>query len=132
MALTGSLVVFIGIVGVISLVVAGFVLANLFLLSVKERVKEIGIRRSVGARKKDILAQFLTEAVMITSAGGIAGFILGVVSAQLLTYVAEFPVYFSWKAFVIGLVLSWAVGVGFGLHPARQAANLKPIEAIRT
>jgi len=131
-ALTGSLVVFIGIVGVISLVVAGFVLANLFLLSVKERVKEIGIRRAVGARKKDILMQFLTEAVMITTAGGVVGFILGVVSAQLLTYVAEFPVYFSWKAFAIGLVLSWVVGVGFGLHPARQAANLVPIEAIRT
>ena len=60
------------------------------------------------------------------SAGGIVGFVLGVVSAQLLTYVAEFPVYFSWKAFVIGLVLSWAVGVGFGLHPARQAANSGP------
>ncbi len=131
-ALTGSLVVFIGIVGVISLIVAGFVLANLFLLSVKERVKEIGVRRAVGARKKDILMQFLTEAVMITTAGGVVGFILGVVSAQLLTYVAEFPVYFSWKAFAIGLVLSWVVGVGFGLHPARQAANLVPIEAIRT
>lgn len=131
-ALTGSLVVFIGIVGVISLIVAGFVLANLFLLSVKERVKEIGVRRAVGARKKDILMQFLTEAVMITTAGGVVGFILGVISAQLLTYVAEFPVYFSWKAFAIGLVLSWIVGVGFGLHPARQAANLEPIEAIRT
>jgi putative ABC transport system permease protein len=131
-ALTGSLVVFIGIVGVISLIVAGFVLANLFLLSVKERVKEIGVRRAVGARKKDILMQFLTEAVMITTAGGVVGFILGVVSAQLLTYVAEFPVYFSWKAFAIGLVLSWVVGVGFGLHPAKQAANLVPIEAIRT
>ncbi|HOD34746.1 MAG TPA: ABC transporter permease [Syntrophales bacterium] len=130
-ALTGSLVVFIGIVGVISLIVAGFVLANLFLLSVKERVKEIGIRRSVGARRKDIMIQFLTEAVMITTAGGVVGFILGVISAQLLTYVAEFPVYFSWKAFAIGLVLSWAIGIGFGLHPARQAANLEPIEAIR-
>jgi len=131
-ALTGSLVVFIGIVGVISLIVAGFVLANLFLLSVKERVKEIGVRRAVGARKKDILMQFLTEAVMITTAGGVVGFVLGVISAQLLTYVAEFPVYFSWKAFAIGMVLSWIVGVGFGLHPARQAANLEPIEAIRT
>ncbi len=130
-ALTGSLVVFIGIVGVISLIVAGFVLANLFLLSVKERVKEIGIRRSVGARRKDIMIQFLTEAVMITTAGGVVGFILGVISAQLLTYVAEFPVYFSWKAFAIGLVLSWAIGIGFGLHPARQAASLEPIEAIR-
>jgi len=69
---------------------------------------------------------------MITSAGGIVGFLLGVAAARLLTYVAEIPVYFSWKAFVTGLFLSWAVGLGFGLHPARQAANLKPIEAIRT
>jgi putative ABC transport system permease protein len=130
-ALTGSLVLFIGIVGVISLVVAGFVLANLFLLSVKERTAEIGIRRSVGAKKGDIRMQFLGEAVIITTLGGLAGFLIGVVASNLLTKVAQFPIYFSWKPFAIGLLLSWLVGIGFGLQPAAQAANLKPIEAIR-
>jgi putative ABC transport system permease protein len=130
-ALTGSLVVFLGITGIISLVVAGFVLANLFLLSVKERTKEIGIRRSVGARRRDILFQFLAESVIITITGGVAGFVLGVLSSELLTRVADFPIYFSWKAFTIGLLLACLVGVGFGLQPASRAANLNPIEAIR-
>ena len=130
-ALTGSLVVFLGIVGVISLIVAGFVLANLFLLSVKERTKEIGIRRSVGARKGDIRLQFLGEAVIITTLGGVAGFVIGYFSSQLLTLVVQFPIHFSWKAFASGLLLSWAIGVAFGLQPAARAANLKPIEAIR-
>jgi len=130
-ALTGSLVAFLGITGVISLVVAGFVLANLFLLSVKERTQEIGIRRATGAKRRDILFQFLGESVIITTCGGVTGFLLALGSSKLLGYVAQFPIHFSWKAFVVGLVLSWAVGVGFGLQPARQAAHLSPIEAIR-
>jgi putative ABC transport system permease protein len=130
-ALTGSLVVFLGVTGLIALVVAGFVLANLFLLSVRERSKEIGIRRAAGAKKRDILMQFLGESVLITTLGGFAGFLLAVVSSKLLTMIAQFPIHFSWKAFAIGLFLSWAVGIGFGLQPANRAANLKPIEAIR-
>ncbi len=131
-ALTGSLVVFLGIVGIISLIVAGFVLANLFLLSVKERTKEIGIRRSVGAKKSDIRLQFLGEAVTLTTIGGFIGFVAGLGGARLLTLIAEFPIHFSWKAFAVGLILSWLVGIGFGLQPASRAANLEPIEAIRS
>ena len=131
MALTGSLIAFVGVVGIISLVVAGFVLANLFLLSVKERMGEIGIRRSVGARRRDILYQFLGEALIITTSGGLAGFVLGVLFSELLKKIAEFPIHFSWKAFAIGLIMSWLVGIGFGLQPAKQAADLEPIEAIR-
>jgi putative ABC transport system permease protein len=130
-ALTGSLIVFVGIVGIISLVVAGFVLANLFHLSVRERTGEIGIRRSVGAKRRDIMFQFLFEALLLTTAGGILGFLAGFAGAKLLQKIAEFPIYFSWKAFAVGLVLSWIVGVVFGLQPASRAANLKPIEAIR-
>lgn len=130
-ALTGSLVIFLGVVGIISLIVAGFVLANLFLLSVKERTAEIGIRRAAGARKKDILVQFLGESVIITTIGGLLGFVFGLLSSKLLMLIAQFPIHFSWKAFAIGLLLSWVVGIGFGLQPARRAANLKPIEAIR-
>ncbi|MCE5311943.1 MAG: ABC transporter permease [Nitrospiraceae bacterium] len=130
-ALTSSLTIFLGVAGVISLFVAGFVLANLFLLSVKERSKEIGIRRAAGAKKRDILMQFLGEAVIITTIGGLIGFIMGYVSSNLLKLIAEFEIYFSWKAFAAGLLLSWAVGVGFGLQPARKAANMNPIDAIR-
>jgi putative ABC transport system permease protein len=131
-ALTGSLVVFVGIVGIISLIVAGFVLANLFHLSVRERTGEIGIRRSVGAKRRDILFQFLGEALLLTTAGGLCGFLLGVAASGLLKYVEAFPIHFSWKAFAIGLFLSWIVGIVFGLQPASRAANLEPIEAIRS
>ncbi len=130
-ALTGSLVAFLGVTGLISLIVAGFVLANLFLLSVRERTKEIGIRRATGARKRDILLQFLGESVIITTVGGILGFIVALLSARLLVTIAQFPIHFSWKAFAVGMILSWAVGIGFGLQPANRAATLKPIEAIR-
>jgi putative ABC transport system permease protein len=130
-ALTGSLVVFVGIVGIISLIVAGFVLANLFHLSVRERTQEIGIRRSVGAKRRDILFQFLGEALIITTVGGICGFLIGLGAAKLLQFVEDFPIHFSWKAVAIGLLLSWLVGIVFGLRPASQAANLEPIEAVR-
>lgn len=130
-ALTGSLVIFLGITGVISLVVAGFVLANLFLLSVRERSSEIGIRRATGAKKKDILFQFLGESVILTTTGGLLGFILGLAFSEILKLVADFPMNFSWKAFAVGIILSWIVGILFGLQPAKKAANLNPIEAIR-
>ncbi len=130
-ALTGSLVIFLGVTGIISLVVAGFVLANLFLLSVKERTSEIGIRRAAGAKKKDIFVQFLGEALIITTLGGLIGFIVALPSSRLLMYIAQFPIHFSWKAFAVGLILSWFVGIGFGIQPANRAANLNPIEAIK-
>lgn len=130
-ALTGSLVTFLGVTGIMSLIVAGFVLTNLFLLSVKERTSEIGIRRATGAKKKDILFQFLGESIIITSIGGLTGFLLSLLASELLTYLAQFPIHFSWKAFVVSFLLSWIVGIVFGLQPARKASNLNPIEAIK-
>ncbi|MBF0458683.1 MAG: ABC transporter permease [Nitrospirae bacterium] len=130
-ALTGSLVVSLGISGIVSLVVSGFVLANLFLLSVKERTGEIGIRRAVGAKKRDIFNQFIIESSLITSAGGVLGFLMGYGGSRLLASIADFPMHFSWKAFVIGFALSVVTGLVFGAAPARAAANLSPIEAIR-
>lgn len=131
-ALTGSLVVFLGITGAISLVVAGFVLANLFLLSVSERTREIGIRRALGARRHEILHQFLVEALLLTTAGGLLGFILAVPSSRLLAYVADFPLHFSWRALAVGMALSTIIGLVFGLQPARKAARLTPLEALRS
>ncbi|MCX7913962.1 MAG: ABC transporter permease [Thermodesulfovibrionales bacterium] len=130
-ALTGSLVTFLGITGIMSLIVAGFVLTNLFLLSVKERTSEIGIRRATGAKKRDILLQFLGESIIITTLGGVLGFLISLIASKLLTYIAQFPIYFSWKAFTVSFVLSWSVGIIFGLQPARKASNLNPIEAIK-
>ncbi len=131
-ALTGSLILFIGISGIISLLVAGFVIANLFLLSVKERSMEIGIRRSVGASQLDIMLQFQAESLILTTAGGLLGFLIGISSSKLLMLVAEFPIYFSWKAFAGGIVLSWLIGIVFGLQPSLKAARMNPVEAIRT
>lgn len=130
-ALTGSLAGFLGITGIISLIVAGFVLANLFLLSVQERRQEIGIRRATGAKKRDILMQFLGESVIITTLGGLMGFLLALAGKALLMLIEEFPIVFSWKAFAAGILLSWIIGIVFGLQPAKRAADLNPIEAIR-
>lgn len=131
-ALTGSLVIFLGITGVVSMAVAGFVLANLSLLSVSERAREVGIRRAVGAKRREILQQFLGEAVLLTIGGGVLGFVFAVLASHALSAVFEFPVHFSWKAFVIGMGIATFVGLVFGLLPARKAADLNPIEAIRS
>ncbi len=130
-SLTGTLVLFLGLSSAISLTVGGFVLANLFLLSVNERKKEIGIRRAIGAKKRDILFQFLFEAVIITIFGAIIGFGLAIIGAKMLTYIAQFPIKFSFIAFLAAVIVSVIVGVISALSPAMKAANLNPIEAIR-
>ncbi|WP_456464691.1 ABC transporter permease [Persephonella sp.] len=129
--LTGTLVLFLGLSSVISLTVGGFVLANLFLLSVNERKKEIGIRRAVGAKRKDILIQFILEAVLITLIGSVLGFILSFAGAYGLTKVAQFPIKFSFLSFAFGVVVSVIVGIISVLNPALKASKLNPIEAIR-
>ncbi len=130
--LTGSLVLFLGLSSTISLTVGGFVLTNLFLLSVSERKQEIGIRRALGAKKRDILFQFLYEATVITTIGAFLGFGLGILGSKLLTKVGDFPVYFSYKAFLIALLVSTIVGILSALSPALKASKLNPIEAIRS
>jgi len=130
-ALTGSLVIFLGATGLITLIISGFVLANLFLLSISERKREIGIRRAVGAKKTDIILQFLFEAIALTFCGGICGFLIALSGSGLLTYIAEFPIVFSPKAFIASLLLSISVGVIFGLQPAIRASEINPIEAIK-
>jgi putative ABC transport system permease protein len=130
-ALTGSLVAFLGIIGGISLVVSGFVIANLFLISVSERLQEIGIRRAVGAKRREILLQFLFEVFVITTAGALFGFLLGYVSSHFLKQVAEFSIHFSYKAFLGAMFVAWLVALISGLQPARAASRVNPIESMR-
>ncbi|WP_456402106.1 ABC transporter permease [Persephonella sp.] len=130
-ALTGTLILFLGFSSAISLSIGGFVLANLFLLSVSERRKEIGIRKALGAKKRDILLQFISEAVIITSFGAILGFILGIIGANLLKEIVDFPVHFSFEGFLIAFIVSFIVGILSSLNPALKASKLNPIEAIR-
>jgi putative ABC transport system permease protein len=118
-------------VAAISLVVGGIVVMNIMLVSVTERTKEIGIRKAVGARRKDILTQFLIEAVTVTAIGGALGVISGFGVAWLIALLIGFPLLFSIWSAVLGVSMSSVVGVISGLWPAWRAARLDPIEALR-
>ncbi len=115
----------------ISLVVGGVGVMNIMLVSVTERTKEIGLLKAIGAKQKDILTQFLVEAVVMTLIGGIIGIILGVAGAFAVSKVAGIPFVVSIPAIVIAVGVSTLVGVVFGLYPARRAAQLSPIDALR-
>jgi putative ABC transport system permease protein len=129
--LSGALLVVIVGVSLISLVVGGIVIMNIMLVSVTERTREIGIRKALGARQRDILFQFLIEAVTLSSVGGIIGLALGVAFALSIGLVTPLPVYVSPLSVVLGLVLASLVGVFFGSYPASRAARQEPIEALR-
>jgi len=118
-------------VAAISLVVGGIVVMNIMLVSVTERTKEIGIRKAVGARQKDILTQFLIEAVAVTAIGGAIGVLTGFGTAWLIALLIGFPLLFSIWSAVLGVGVSSVVGVISGLWPAWRAARLDPIEALR-
>jgi putative ABC transport system permease protein len=119
------------VISLIALVAAGIGIMNIMLVSVTERTKEIGVRKSIGARSRDILRQFLTEAVFISEAGGVLGIILGIVAGDLLAAWLKVDVIFPYGWAIAGLLVCSAIGIGFGLYPAYRAANLDPIEALR-
>jgi putative ABC transport system permease protein len=123
--------VLLGTVASISLLVGGIGIMNIMLVSVTERTREIGIRMAVGARSRDILLQFLVEAVVVATIGGVLGILLGVGSSNLLNRLAQWPTLISPGIIAIAFLFSAAVGVFFGLYPARKAAHLDPIEALR-
>jgi putative ABC transport system permease protein len=119
------------VISLIALVAAGVGIMNIMLVSVTERTKEIGIRKSIGARSKDILRQFLTEAVFISEAGGVLGILLGAIGGNLLAVWLQADVIFPFGWALAGLVVCSAIGIGFGFYPAYRAASLDPIEALR-
>jgi putative ABC transport system permease protein len=118
-------------VAALSLVVGGIVVMNIMLVSVTERTKEIGLRKAVGARRADILLQFLIEAVTVTSAGGLIGVFTGFALAYLLALVLGFPLQLSLWAVVMGIAVSSIVGIVSGIYPAWTASRLNPVEAMR-
>jgi putative ABC transport system permease protein len=132
--LTGSsqtLTLFLSIVAALSLLVGGFIVMNIMLISVSERTKEIGLRCAVGARRRDILLQFILEAGVVTAAGGLIGVLLGVGGAQLASRLLGWPAALSWPAIIGAVLFAGIVGLVFGVQPARKAASLHPVEALR-
>jgi ABC-type antimicrobial peptide transport system permease subunit len=119
------------VVAAISLVVGGVGIMNIMLVSVTERTKEIGLRMAVGARTRDILGQFLIEAIVLCLLGGVIGIILGVLSSWAVTWFLKWPTELSPVAIVAAVVVSAGVGIIFGFYPAYKAAALDPIEALR-
>ena len=115
----------------ISLLVGGIGVMNIMLVSVTERTSEIGLKKAIGAKKRRILLQFLTEAAVLTSLGGIIGVAAGIGMAELISRLMQIPVAISAPAIAISVAFSTLIGVVFGLLPATQAANLNPIEALR-
>lgn len=116
----------------ISLLVGGVGVSNIMLVSVRERTKEIGLRKALGARQRDILAQFLLEAVMLTSIGGVIGIGIGVGTSYVLSAFTPLPAVIAWWSIVLAFGMSAAVGVFFGVMPARRAGRLDPVVALRT
>ena len=115
----------------ISLLVGGIGVMNIMLVSVTERTSEIGLKKAIGARKKTIMIQFLTEAVALTSMGGILGVLTGILLAQLISMVNGTPVAISFEAALFAVLFSMVIGIVFGIMPSWKAANLDPIEALR-
>ncbi|NQT82347.1 ABC transporter permease [bacterium] len=120
-----------GSIAAISLLVGGIGIMNIMLASVTERTREIGIRRALGAKRRDIILQFLVETIVLSAGGGVVGLIIGVVTPRLVTYFADMRTIVTPWSLILAFGISAAIGVIFGLYPASRAANMDPIEALR-
>lgn len=121
----------VGFISFVSLLAAGIGIMNIMLVSVTERTREIGIRKAIGARKKNILSQFITEAVILCEIGGLIGIIMGILGGNITAIAFSFPPVFPLNWALIGFAITTLVGVIFGVYPAWKAANLDPIESLR-
>lgn len=128
---TDTMTVFLGAIAGISLLVGGIGIMNIMLVSVTERTREIGLRKAVGARKGDVLLQFLMEAVILSLIGGVVGILLGVGIGQLVNLTGLITSVVTVDSILLAVGFSFAIGLFFGIYPANQAANLNPIEALR-
>ena len=129
-ATNGIFAVLVGVVAM-SLVVGGIVIMNIMLMVVSERTREIGLRKALGARRRDIISQILTESVTLSTFGGVVGTFLGFVLAQIISKFTPLPAAVQVWSVVIGITITAVVGLFFGLYPAMRAARLDPIEALR-
>lgn len=120
-----------GSIAGISLLVGGIGIMNIMLANITERTREIGIRRALGARRRDITQQFLVETIVLTLAGGLIGIVLGILLARVVTQFSQWPTIVSGWSLFVAFGISAAVGLVFGIYPARKAANMDPIEALR-
>jgi macrolide transport system ATP-binding/permease protein len=128
---TKTMSLLLGAIAAISLLVGGIGIMNIMLVSVTERTREIGLRKAIGANNKDIMTQFLIEAVLMSFIGGLAGVILGGGASMLIALVSGWSVKVSLFSVILATVFSLLVGIVFGLWPAKQASQLNPIEALR-
>jgi len=130
-AISRIMTILLASVASISLLVGGIGIMNVMLVSVGERTREIGIRMAVGAKEKDILAQFLIESVLLSLAGGAIGVIIGILGSQIASYFTNWPVVISLGATLLAFSVAAIIGIFFGIYPARKASKLDPIEALR-
>jgi len=130
-SITGTLTVFLGAVAGISLLVGGIGIMNIMLVSVTERTREIGLRKAIGARKGDVLFQFLMEAIILSLIGGSIGILAGIGIGQLVNLTGLLTSVVTVESIVLAVGFSLATGLFFGIYPANQAASLNPIEALR-
>jgi putative ABC transport system permease protein len=128
---TAILTAFLSAVAAVSLLVGGIGIMNIMLVSVTERTREIGIRLAIGARERDVLLQFLIEAVVMSAFGGVIGILIGLAGSAAAASALNIPFVLRPEVIVIAVLFSAGVGVAFGYFPARRAARLDPIEALR-
>ena len=129
--ISAGLAALLGLIGAISLIVGGIGIMNIMLVSVTERTREIGIRMAIGAKPRDVLLQFLTEAVVICLVGGVFGIMLATAAAAAITSTGKFDVFITLQAVVVACGFSSLVGVFFGFYPARRASKLLPVDCLR-